>query len=157
MRRQPELADKIDLHMACARIFCVLFLVTWLTSAHALPDNIRIVSRLDPNAITITEVDIVFIYDAELAQNFPATKKDWYAGKFMLTRSAGVNMEVVNTFVPQGFDSASPPLPERRGEAIRILVFALHDDSATRAFDITGFSNTLIEIDPFGIRVSDSE
>ncbi len=128
-----------------------------LTPVYALPENIRIFSRLDPNAITITEVDIIFVYDAELAENFPATKKDWYAGKFMLTRSAATNMDVVNTFIPQGFDATVPPLPERKGAAIRILVFALHDDSATKAFDITGFDNALIEIDPFGIRVSDSK
>ncbi len=127
-----------------------------LTPVYALPENIRIVSRLDPNAITITEVDIIFVYDGELAQNFPPTKKDWYAGKFVLTQSAGTNMDVVNTFIPQGFDATEPPLPERKDAAIRILVFALHDESATKAFDITGFDNALIEIDPFGIRVSDS-
>ena len=143
--------------MALAQIFCVLFLMSCLTPVYALPENIRIFSRLDPNAITITEVDIIFVYDAELAENFPATKKDWYAGKFMLTRSAATNMDVVNTFIPQGFDATVPPLPERKGAAIRILVFALHDDSATKAFDITGFDNALIEIDPFGIRVSDSK
>ena len=143
--------------LAFARLMCVLFLSSWLAPAQALPDEIRITSRLDPNAITITEVDIVFIYDSELAQNFPATKKDWYAGKFMLTRNAGTKLEVVNTFIPQGFDTTTPPLPARKDEAIRIVVFALHDDSATKAFDITDYANALIEIDPFGIRVSDSE
>lgn len=137
------------------RFFCLLAFIVWLSPAQALPESIRIVSILDPNAITITEVDIVFIYDADLASNFPATKKEWYTGKFMLTRNAGTNMDVVNTFVPQGFDSTSPPLPERRGDAVRIVVFALHDAPETPAFDITEFANALIQIDPFGIRVID--
>lgn len=143
------------LQLAISRLFFVVVLASWLTPVHALPEEIRIVSRLDPNAITITEVDIVFIYDSELAQGFPANKKDWYAGKFMLTRNAGAKLDIVNTFIPQGFDATTPPLPERKSEAVRIVVFALHDDSATRAFDITDFTNALIEIDPFGIRVSD--
>jgi hypothetical protein len=121
----------------------------------AVPDTIHIVSRLDPNAIIITEVDIVCIYDAELAAGFPATKKDWYSAKFMLTRNAGDKLDIVNTFVPQGFDTVDPPLPERLKQAKRILVFARHDDSETPAFDITDYSGALIEIDQFGIRVSD--
>lgn len=125
--------------------------------AWANPDSIRISSRLDPNAIIITEVDIVFIYDADLAADFPANKKQWYAGKFMLNRTAGSTMDIVNTFVPQGFDAVNPPLPERRGDAVKILVFGLHDASETEAFDITNFKNALIEIDPFGIRVTDSQ
>lgn len=138
------------------RLLGPLFALVWLSQAAALPESIHIVSRLDPNAITITEVDIVFIYDAALAADFPATKKEWYSAKFMLTRNAGDKLDVVNTFVPQGFDAAYPPLPERMHQAQRILVFAQHDDSETPAFDITDFANARIEIDPFGIRVTDS-
>lgn len=138
-----------------SHFFSLFALAVWLAPVQALPETIRIVSTLDPNAITITEVDIVFIYDADLASNFPATKKEWYAGKFMFTRNAGVKIDVVNTFIPQGFDSTTPPLPERRGDAVRMVVFALHDAPETPAFDITEFSNALIEIDPFGIRVID--
>lgn len=131
-----------------------LLLACWLITAHANPESIRIVSRLDPNAIIITEVDIVFIYDAELASSFPATKNDWYSGKFMFVRNAGAKIDVVNTFIPQGFDAVNPPLPDRRHEAVRIVVFAQHDASDTPAFDITDLANAVIEIDPFGIRVS---
>jgi hypothetical protein len=138
------------------RLLYPLFALAWLSPAAAAPESIHIVSRLDPNAIIITEVDIVCIYDAALAADFPATKKDWYSAKFMLTRNAGDKLDVVNTFVPQGFDAAHPPLPERMGQALRILVFAQHDDSETPAFDITDFANARIEIDPFGIRVTDS-
>lgn len=137
--------------MLCASLFALCTI-----AVQALPEFIRITSRLDPNAITITEVDIVFIYDSELAANFPATKNDWYASKFMLTRNAGPKLDIVNTFIPQGFDSVAPPLPARRNEAVRIVVFAQHDASETAAFDITGFRDALIEIDTFGIRVSES-
>lgn len=139
------------------RALCISLFAIWLAPVMALPATIRIASRMDPNAITITEVDIVFIYDTELAVSFPATKKDWYAGKFMLTRNAGAKFDIVNTFVPQGFDSVAPPLPERMNEALKIVVFAQHDASETPAFDITNFSAALIEIDSLGIRVTDTE
>lgn len=128
----------------------------WALPAFAVPETIRIVSRLDPNAIIITEVDVVFVYDTQLAEDFPATKQEWYSGKFMFTRNAGDKIDVVNTFVPQGFDAVNPPLPERKDTAIRVLVFAQHDATDTKAFDITDFSRALIEIDQFGIRVSDA-
>ena len=35
-------------------------------------NSVQVISRLDPNAILITETDIVFVYDEELATNFPA-------------------------------------------------------------------------------------
>lgn len=133
-----------------------MLLAIWMVPALAVPESVRIVSRLDPNAIIITEVDIVFVYDAQLAENFPATKQAWYSGKFMFTRNAGDKIDVVNTFVPQGFDAVNPPLPDRKNDALRVFVFAQHDASDTKAFDITEFGRALIEIDQFGIRVSDS-
>ena len=144
-------------HLFLKQSFLALMLAASLNSAFALPETIRIKSTLDPNAILITEVDIVFIYNPDVIANFPATKKAWYSAKFMMTRNAGTDFEVVNTFVPQGFDAVNPPLPERLQEAQRILVFAQHDASDTAAFDITNFNNALIEIDTFGIRVSDKK
>lgn len=139
------------------KLIAGILLLAWLHPVQALPDTVRIVSRLDPNSIIITEVDIVFIYDAALAREFPATKKAWYSAKFMLGRSAGAKLDIVNTFIPQGFDATSPPLPERWRQAVRVLVFAQHDASETPAFDITNFTNASIEIDTFGIRVSEAE
>lgn len=120
-------------------------------------NSVQVVSRLDPNAILITETDIIFVYDDELAANFPADKTAWYSGKRNYTRSAGDRIEVVNIFIPQGFDSTSASLPQRRSEAVKVFVFAQHDDSKAKPVDVTDFQKVLIEIDPFGIRVSKAE
>jgi hypothetical protein len=63
-------------------------------------------------------------------------------------------MDVVNIFVPQGFDSEMVSLPLRRADALKVVVYAYHDDSKVAPRDITGAANVLVEIDPFGIRVS---
>lgn len=118
-------------------------------------NSIKIASILDPNAIIITEVDVVFVYDQEIADGLAATKSDWYSGKFMFSRRVGDKVDIVNTFVPQGFDSVTLTLPERHGSALRAVVFAHHDDGESPGIDILAMEDVLIEIDPFGIRVSE--
>lgn len=125
-----------------------------MASQAANIESIQISSRLDPNAITITEVDVVFVYDQSIVDNFPATKSQWYQGKFMFTRNAADGVDIVNTFIPQGFDYLDLNLPERKQQALKVYVFAQHDDSARPALDITDFRSVLIEIDPFGVVLS---
>ncbi|MBL4573170.1 MAG: hypothetical protein JKY86_08870 [Gammaproteobacteria bacterium] len=133
-------------------VFCSLFLMS--SNAASEVNSVFISSKLDPNAIIITEVDVIFIYDAETASNLPATKSAWYANKRQFTSDAGDKMELVNIFIPQGFDSEMASLPARRADALKVVVYAYHDDSKAAARDITDTANVLIEIDPFGIRVS---
>lgn len=132
----------------------VLLLILVPAQAAAAVESILIRSRLDPNAIEITGIDVLFVYDGATASRIPAIKSAWYANRRSLTRELGEALDLVSTFVPQGFDSARPTLPERAAEAIRVLVFAEHEASETAPVDITEMSRVLIEIDPFGIRVS---
>lgn len=124
------------------------------SGAAAAVDSVLIRSRLDYNAVLITEVDIVFVYDRALLEDFPATKEAWYSGRPELVRRAGGGMDVVSVFVPQGFDSAAPGLPARRGGALRVYAFGRHDVPGRPPLDVTGIRDVLVEIDPFGILVS---
>lgn len=133
-------------------IFCIGCF--WISPSLAAVNSVYISSRLDPNAIIITAVDIVFIYDNETINSLPATKSQWYAGKREFTDSAGESIDLVNIFIPQGFDSVMASLPQRRLEALRVVVFAEHDDSKAPPQDITSLGEVLIEIDQFGIRIS---
>ena len=135
--------------------FTILFSIFVLSgSATAEVNSVFISSTLDPNAIIITEVDVIFIYDAQTAGNLPDTKSAWYSNKRKFTSDAGDKMDIVNIFIPQGFDSEMASLPARRAEALRVVIYAYHDDSKATARDITDTVNVLVEIDPFGIRVS---
>ena len=136
---------------ACT-LFCSLFLLS--SGADAEVNSVFIQSTLDPNAIIITEVDIIFIYDEEIANALPETKSAWYANKRKFTRDAGDKMDIVNIFIPQGFDSEMASLPARRADALKVLIYAYHDDSKAAARDVTDTANVLVAIDPFGIRVS---
>ena len=131
----------------CALCFCS-------SGALAEVNSVFISSTLDPNAIIITEVDVIFIYDADTAENLPDTKSAWYSNKRQFTANAGDKMDIVNVFIPQGFDSEMASLPDRRGEALKVVVYAYHDDSKAPPRDITDMANVLVQIDPFGIRVS---
>jgi hypothetical protein len=123
----------------------------------ALLDSVAIKSNLDPNAITITEVDIVFLYDQALIENFPKTKSRWYSMRRTLTRAEGDSMDVVSVFIPQGFDAESAVLPERRLDAVKVYVFGQHDDGGVKPVDVTDFSSILVTIDDLGIIVTNRE
>ena len=139
---------------AIVKLIFVATLITTLNSASAEVNSVAVRSTLDPNAVLITEIDIIFVYDAEIASNFPSTKSGWYSGKRAFTREVGDAVDVVNIFIPQGFDSVTASLPARRNEAVKVFIFAYHDDSQAAPIDVTEFGDVSVEIDQFGIRVS---
>lgn len=136
------------------RALSILILSFIAANAAAAVASVEVRSRLDPNAIEITGVDVLFLYDADTIARIPDTKSAWYAGRRSLTGEFGEAFDLVSIFIPQGFDSARLTLPARAADAIRVLVFAEHEASDARPVDITSMTNVLIEIDPFGIRVS---
>ena len=109
---------------------------------------------MDFNAILITEVDIVFVYDQALIDDFPTTKTDWYSNKRDYIEEAGERIDLVSVFVPQGFDSDMASLPQRRDQALKVFVFGQHDSSTRAPIDISDMENVLVEIDQFGLLVS---
>lgn len=133
-------------------LLCSLLLLSGTVIAEV--NSVFVSSTLDPNAIIITEVDIIFIYDEETLSNLPDTKSAWYSNKRQFTRDAGDKLDIVNVFIPQGFDSEMASLPARRADALKVVVYAYHDDSKATPRDVTQTANVLVEIDPFGIRVS---
>lgn len=67
-----------------ARLRIAALLLTALTgmTAQAEVQSLFGQSRLDYNVILITEVDIVFVFDDEVPENFPTTKTEWIGGAF---------------------------------------------------------------------------
>jgi hypothetical protein len=116
--------------------------------------SVFVQSTLDYNAILITEVDVVFVYSEEALAMIPNTKSAWYGGKRQLLESSGDSIDVVNLFIPQGFDSSMLSLPERRGEALKVFVFGQHDVSTRAPIDISAMENVQVEINQFGIVVT---
>ena len=116
--------------------------------------SVRIQSLLDFNAILITEVDVVFVYDRELADTLGDTKGEWYGAKYNLLRAETEGLEVITTSIPQGFDSAIVNLPENSTSAIKVFASAYHEAQDTPIHDMTEFESGLIRIDEFGILVS---
>ncbi len=123
--------------------------------AQSALESVRISSRMDLNSILISGVDIVFFYDESIAGTEPMTAFSWYSRKRQLRETQGEHFYIVNTVIPQGFDSATPSLPERHREAVRVLVFSEHQNPQSAAFDITAMTHVLIEIDQFGLLVSE--
>ena len=138
-------------------LLALLLALPWAgpVCAETALESVRITSRLDLNSILISGVDIVFFYDDSIAGTEPMTAFSWYSRKRELRETRASAFDLVNTVIPQGFDSASPPLPARHRDAVRVLVFSEHQNSQSTAFDITAMTRVLIEIDQFGLLVSE--
>lgn len=142
-------------HRLC--LLALLLALPWAgpVRAETALENVRITSRLDLNSILISGVDIVFFYDDSIVGSEPMTAFSWYSRKRELRETRAAAFDFVNTVIPQGFDSASPTLPARHRDAVRVLVFSEHQNSQSTAFDITAMTRVLIEIDQFGLLVSE--
>lgn len=120
----------------------------------AAVDSVFIQSQLDYNAILISGVDIVFIYDEQTLEQFPRSKSDWYSNKEDFIEQASEKADVVSIFIPQGFDSEMASLPERRSGALKVFIYGQHDASDAAPVDVTDMIDVLVQIDQFGILVS---
>lgn len=132
--------------------FLVVFSLLSLDS-QAEVRSVFVQSTLDYNAILITEVDVVFVYSEDALAMIPDTKSAWYGNKRQLLESSSESIDVVNLFIPQGFDSSMLSLPERRGKALKVFVFGQHDVSTRAPIDISAMENVQVEINQFGIVV----
>lgn len=133
--------------------FLVVFSLLSLDS-QAEVRSVFVQSTLDYNAILITEVDVVFVYSEDALAMIPDTKSAWYGNKRQLLESSSESIDVVNLFIPQGFDSSMLSLPERRGKALKVFVFGQHDVSTRAPIDISAMENVQVEINQFGIVVT---
>jgi hypothetical protein len=141
-----------------AHLLSLIFLSIFFTMS-AVAENeissIRITSRMDLNAILITEVDLVFIYDQQLADQLPTQKGEWYTQKYDLVRNETSGLDIVTIYVPQGFDSENVNLPERATDALRVFAVGYHEALETPVHDLSDQNRVLVEIDAFGILVSE--
>lgn len=135
--------------------FCLLLGCSMHTMAENSVNSIRVSSRLDLNSIIVSGVDVVFFYDTSIVSDQPLTQFEWYSNKRDYRATHAEFIDIVNLPIPQGFGGATLTLPARHQSALRILVFAEHQNSASPAFDITGMHDVLIEIDQFGVIISD--
>ena len=136
------------------RIVSILFTPALINLSSAEINSIHIESQLDPNAIIITQVDIIFVYAQEFIDSFPATKTIWYSNQRQFIAAAGDRVDVRSVFIPQGFNSETISLPERGAQAIKVFIFAEHDASTAAPIDVTHFNDVLVAIDEFGIVVT---
>lgn len=142
---------------SCLLALCLVPVI--LLSASAQADNdinsIRITSLLGLDTILISQVDVVFVYDEEVARALPATKGDWYSLVDELPDAYTAQMDILTTDIPQGFYAQNLVLPERSGEAVSVFAVAYHQSLSTPVSDLTSLQQVLIQIDEFGILISE--
>ncbi|MDP1930192.1 MAG: hypothetical protein Q8L60_01895 [Gammaproteobacteria bacterium] len=139
------------------RLIALLVIVILVAPANAETaiNSIRVSSRMDLNSILLSGIDVVFFYDTSIVSDQPFTQFDWYSKKREYRETHADVIRVLNLPILQGFDSATLSLPEGHREALKVLVFAEHQTPQSAPADVTGMTNVLIEIDQFGVLVSD--
>jgi len=135
-------------------VAALLFNIVLLAPSVLAVDSIFVQSRLDYNAILISGVDIVFVYEQEALDAFPASKSEWFGNKREYMELHGDSVELVSVFIPQGFDSEMVSLPERRDEALAVYIYGQHDASNVSPAEVSQMTDVLVAIDQFGILVS---
>jgi hypothetical protein len=155
-RLQPKLNFSGILQIVSSLAFFSMLFFNITANAASL-NSVNIKSHIDPNAIIITEVDIVFLYDQDLIEEFPMSKSHWYSMRRTLTQTWRDSMDVVSVFIPQGFDSDTAVLPKRKLDAVKVYVFGQHDEAGAMPVDVTNLSAILVTIDDLGIIVTNRE
>ena len=91
----PQISTMVMIIARLRRVVLLLMALTGM-SAQAEVQSVFVQSRLDYNAILITEVDVVFDYNDSILENFPTTKTEWYANKRSFLESAGDNIDLIS-------------------------------------------------------------
>lgn len=131
-----------------------LLLLLAAPGLQAAPAAITVNSLLDLNAILITEVDVIFVYDQAVADAMPRTKEEWYRDKYTLLQQGMDKLQVVTISAPQGFVSDSVRMPERHGEAVRVLICAYHEGNTVALHEVTQYDSVRVDIESYGILVN---
>lgn len=118
------------------RLYCLCFLIfvglglcacTQLPWRHTLQIALRATN--DANNGTATPVDIVFVYDENLAAWLPKTSTEWFAKKAALMSEHSSVIEIAHVEVPPGTPVQTIRLPARHQEAKAVMAFANYIDS----------------------------
>jgi hypothetical protein len=105
-----------------------------------------------PNGF-VTEVDILFVYDANLLNQLPFTQFDWVSSKELYLDREDNLLDIITLTVKPDSSVVPINLPARSNDAIGILVFASHEDPVAEALDISFESNIVLQIESYGINV----
>jgi hypothetical protein len=137
--------------------FCASLLLLFACLPAALAQSqvnaVKVESLLDLNAILITEVDVIFVYDDSL--QVPATKADWYGNREAFIAANEGRLDVVTLSIPQGFVERNLVLPPRHAEARQVWVTAYHEAGTVKLRDVSSRSGVLVQIQPWGIQIGD--
>ena len=105
-----------------------------------------------PNGF-VTEVDILFVYDANLLNQLPFTQFDWVSSKELYLEREDNLLDIITLTVKPDSSVVPINLPARSNDAVGVLVFSSHEDPVAEALDISFESNIVLQIESYGINV----
>lgn len=102
------------------------------------PRRVEALAMADANRQSVTDLDVVFIYDPTLSDRMPTLADNWFTNRDSLQQIAGKLMEVVSVELPPSFAAGPLPLPQRADKALRVLAYARYQSPEGQAvIDLT--------------------
>jgi uncharacterized protein YceK len=96
----------------------------WGGPEKATLQQLKVIALADANQGQATELDLVFIYQEDIAKTLPGDAPAWFAKRSAILAKYAGDLEVVSLEVPPGYVIESVTLPKRHGDALQVQAYA---------------------------------
>jgi len=118
--------------------------------------SVSIRAMPEANGNLPTRLDLVFIYESDVAATLPKTGPEWFRQKTALLLSNPKKLEVAAFELPPETTLDPAPLPDRHAKALTVLAYADYGTAAGQAvINLTPFKRPLLRLDEDAILVEE--
>lgn len=110
--------------------------------------HLSVVAEVGANQDTATALEIVFVYDAKVAEALPKTAPEWFANRQALLDDLSQSMEAVAVGLPPA-SAYELPFPPHHHRAVRVYGYANYIPAqGQQVLDLTNFRCVLLRLQP---------
>lgn len=145
---------RIHLLLAYVTAFSIFLsscsLMKYFSNPNSL-EAIQLVSEVNANQNSATEIDVIFVYEKDALSVLPKTAPEWFSKKAALGLSLATAIDVVSLQVPPA-TLANIELPKRHKKAIGIYSFVNCLDVSSQAVgNLTPYKKMTIWLTPVNV------
>lgn len=96
----------------------------WGGPEKAALQQLKVIALADANQGQATELDLVFIYQEDIAKTLPVDAPTWFTQRSAILAKYAGQLDVVSLEVPPGYVIESVQLPDRHGDALQVQAYA---------------------------------
>jgi|GEM_PF-3666019 len=110
--------------------------------------EIKLIAEEDANQGMATMVDIVFLYQNDLADLLPKSADEWFPNRFRWRHGNPGQIDIVSLEVPPGRAIDPVTLPKHYKKSVKVVIYTSHIMPEGRmALDISKSRKTLVRVE----------